>query len=394
MKITVNSLFSASYKSIFALLLTFGLGLGNVNASETGHASESVAAAHDSLGAEAHADEHVKEGFNAGDMIMHHVTDSYDWHIMDFGGHAISIPLPVIVKSEGQGWEVFSTSRFEHGHASYNGYTLDHGHLLREDGAEFWDLSITKNTAAMMLSMIIICILFISVANAYKKRTGLAPKGLQSFIEPLILFVRDDIAKSSIGPKYERYMPFLLSVFFFIWINNLLGLVPFFPGGVNVTGSVAVCLVLALFTFAITIFSGNKSYWMHIVNTPGVPWWLKFPVPLMPIVEILGFFSKPFVLMVRLFANITAGHIIVLGFFSLIFIFGDMSAGAGLGVSVFSLIFTIFMTILELLVAFLQAYVFTLLSAIYFGMAIEEHHHDHAHNDHDHGKHESDPHVI
>lgn len=215
---------------------------------------------------------------------------------------------------------------------------------------------------------------FISVANSYKKRKGKAPKGIQSFVEPIIIFIRDDIAKASIGEKYEKYLPFLLTVFFFILINNLLGLIPFFPGGANITGNIGVTGVLALFTFIITSFSGNKAYWMHLVNAPGVPWWLKLPIPLMPIVEIMGVFTKPFVLMVRLFANITAGHIIILGFISLIFIFGNISEGLGYGVSIVSVGFSIFMGILELLVAFIQAYVFTLLSALYFGMATEEHH--------------------
>jgi len=218
-------------------------------------------------------------------------------------------------------------------------------------------------------------LVFISTARAYKRNTGKAPKGLQSAIEPVILFVRDDIAKPSIGDnKYEKYMPYLLSIFFFIFLNNLLGLVPIFPGGANITGNIAVTMVLAVFTFVITTFSAKKDYWKHIFNAPGVPWWLKFPVPLMPVIELLGVITKPFVLMVRLFANITAGHIIVLSFFSLIFIFGKTSPALGMGVSVVSIAFTLFMTMLELLVAFIQAYVFTLLSALYFGMAITEEH--------------------
>ena len=195
-------------------------------------------------------------------------------------------------------------------------------------------------------------------------------------MEPIIVFIRDDIAKSSIGEKkYEKYMPFLLTVFFFIFLNNLMGIVPFFPGGANVTGNIAVTGVMALFTFLITSFSGNRGYWTHIINTPGVPWWLKFPLPLMPVVEIVGIFTKPFVLMIRLFANITAGHTIILGFISLIFIFGNINEFLGLGIGIgFSIPFAVFMSLLELLVAFIQAYVFTLLSALYFGMAVEEHH--------------------
>jgi len=258
---------------------------------------------------------------------------------------------------------------------------MNAGKLVKSglDGQEIrptLDFSFTKNVLAIFISCFIMIWVFISVAKSYKRREGQAPKGLQSFLEPIIIFVRDDIAKASIGEKnYRKYLPFLLTIFFFIFLNNLMGIVPFFPGGANVTGNIGVTAVLALFTFAITTFSGNKNYWVHIINTPGVPWWLKIPVPLMPIVEIMGIFTKPFVLMVRLFANISAGHIIILGFISLIFIFGEIVEGAGYGVAVISVGFSIFMDILELLVAFIQAYVFTLLSALYFGMAIEEAHH-------------------
>ncbi|MGI8891997.1 MAG: F0F1 ATP synthase subunit A [Bacteroidia bacterium] len=315
--------------------------------------------------------------FNAGEMIMHHIVDAHEWHIADIGDKAITIPLPVILYNSQKGLDVFMSSEFNHGETEYNGYILDHGHIKSADGTEFWDFSITKHAAALIIGSFLVCFIFISVANNYKRNPNRAPKGMQSLIEPLILFVRDEIAKPSIGPKYQKFVPYLLTIFFFIWINNILGLLPIFPGGANVTGSIAVTMILAIFTFIITSVNATKGYWIHIVNTPGVPWWLKFPVPLMPFVEIIGVLSKPFVLMVRLFANITAGHIIVLGFFSLIFIFAEMNEWLGLGVSAFSVLFTIFMYVLELLVAFLQAYVFTLLSAIYFGMAVEEHHHEH-----------------
>jgi F-type H+-transporting ATPase subunit a len=226
----------------------------------------------------------------------------------------------------------------------------------------------------------LLVVIFISIARSYVRRAGKSPKGLQSMVEPIIVFIRDDIAKAAIGEKkYEKYLPFLLTVFFFIFINNLLGLIPFFPFGANVTGNLAVTGVMALFTFIITTFSGNKDYWKHIFNTPGVPWWLKFPLPLMPFVEFLSIFTKPFVLMVRLFANITAGHIIILGFMSLIFIFANMQSYLGAVVAPVSVGFSIFMSFLELLVALIQAYVFTLLSALYFGMAIEEHPHEEEH---------------
>jgi F-type H+-transporting ATPase subunit a len=356
------------------------------------------------------------EAFDAGKMIIEHVVDSYEWHILNWGEKHISVYLPVIIFHEGQMF-TFMSSAFHHGHSPVffdkdgqmihsngdhdadfkpafglaimhkgpnkgkiayiktNEYT-DHHRIVQDTEAGLpLDFSITKNVVAMWFSIILMIWIFASVAKAYKTRKGLAPKGAQSVFEPLIVFIRDDIAKSSIGEKkYEKYVPFLLTIFFFIFFNNLLGLVPIIPGGANLTGNIAVTGVLAVFTFIITTFSANKNYWVHIYNTPGVPWWLKFPVPLMPIVELMGVFTKPFVLMVRLFANITAGHIIVLGFISLIFIFGAMSPVAGYGVSIVSVAFSLFMLLLEFLVAFIQAYVFTLLSALYFGAAVEEHH--------------------
>jgi F-type H+-transporting ATPase subunit a len=334
---------------------------------------------------EENQEEMAEADFQAGEMILEHITDSYEWHIITIGHTHVSISLPVILYDEGE-WHLFMSSKFHHGHESYLGYFISKHDMnagkivkLDEHGNEvrpYLDISITKNVLAIFLSMIFMIIIFVSVAKSYKKRRDHAPKGLQSFLEPVIIFVRDDIAKSSIGQKnYEKYLPFLLTIFFFILINNVLGIIPFFPGGANITGNIGVTGVLAFFTFVITTFSGNKNYWTHIINAPGVPWWLKIPVPLMPIVELMGLFTKPFVLMVRLFANMSAGHIIILGFISLIFIFGEMSKGLGFGVSIVSVGFSIFMDLLELLVAFIQAYVFTLLSALYFGMATEEAHH-------------------
>jgi F-type H+-transporting ATPase subunit a len=251
--------------------------------------------------------------------------------------------------------------------------------INEEITAGLWDISITKNVLSLLVSIMLMLGIFFSVAKTYGRRKGEAPKGLQSIIEPLVIFVRDDIAKSSIGEKrYMAFLPYLLTVFFFIWINNLLGLVPLFPGGANLTGNISVTMTLALITFIIVLFNGNRHYWHHIIAMPGVPKWVLF---LLTPIEILGVFIRPFVLMIRLFANITAGHIIALSFFSLIFIFGQMSTGAGFGVAVVSVLFTVFMTALELLVAFLQAYVFTLLSAIYIGAAVEEAHHDTPHHD-------------
>lgn len=338
-----------------------------------------------------------KKSFNAGEVIMHHIMDAHEIHLMTFGEGTsnekhITIPLPIIIYDKEAGkLEMFSSSKFHHGHSAHNGYVLHHEKIYKANASGELDLdeeghptnykpldfSITKTVAGIFLSVILLVLIFGSVAKAYKKRGNAAPKGLQSLMEPLILFVRDEIAKPSIGKRHEKYVPFLLTIFFFIWIANLLGLIPFI-GGFNVTGNIAVALVLAVFTFMITVFSGNKDYWIHIFNTPGVPWWLKFPIPLMLIIELIGFISKPVVLTLRLFANITAGHIIILAFISLIFIFANIfSSGAGFAVSALSVVFSIFMFTIELLVAFLQAYVFTLLSALYFGSAVEEHHETH-----------------
>ncbi len=328
------------------------------------------------------------EDFNAGKMILGHIVDDYGWHIADYKGTSITLNLPVILYDEGE-WHVFSSGKFHHGHDSYKGYMIadkgiNKGKIVKtkpgtmEEDKEAGmplDFSITKNVAAMFFSVILLTWLFLYIARRYKKHTYEAPKGIQSFLEPLILFVRDDIAKSSIGEKhYKKFMPYLLTVFFFIFTNNLLGLVPIAPGGANVTGNIAVTMVLALFTFVITNAGGTKGYWKHIFDTPGVPWFLKLPVPLMPVVEILGILTKPFALLVRLFANITAGHIVKLGFVSLIFIFSNVKPEVGFAVTPFSVLLGVFISMLELLVAFIQAYVFTLLSALFFSMSQEEAH--------------------
>jgi F-type H+-transporting ATPase subunit a len=306
------------------------------------------------------------------DFIMHHIQDSHEWHLMTLHAgqpdeHHVTIPLPIVIYNKTEGsLDVFMSSAFyneEHKRAPYNGYELDsHDHLSAVDGDEIMDLSITKNVASMLLSVVILFAIFLPVAKSYKKNANAAPKGMQSFFEPLITFVRDDIAKPNIGHKYEKFMPYLLSVFFFIFLNNLLGLL---PGGANVTGNIAITFVLAVFTLIITNINGTKHYWGHILWMPGVPLPLK---PLMAVIEIVGIFTKPFALMVRLFANITAGHIIILSIIGLIFILGSSFVGVA------SVPFAIAMNFLELLVAFIQAYVFTLLSAIFIGQAAEEHH--------------------
>jgi F-type H+-transporting ATPase subunit a len=326
------------------------------------------------------------ESFNAGKFVIEHVSDAFEWHIATFGETEISVPLPIILYSSGKGWDLFMSSRFHHGKETYNGFRIEQegkneGKIveLNAQGEVIGlpiNLSITKTVTGIFVSVIVLLLIFLNIAKVAKKRVNQTPSGIQNLFEPIILFVRDDVAKPAIGEKkYERYMPFLLTVFFFILINNILGLIPIFPFGANVTGNIAVTMVLALFTFFITTFNTNKYYWKEIYN-PDVPWWLKFPIPLMPIVEITGVITKPFVLMIRLFANMLAGHLIVTVFVSLIFIFAKMiGVGGGLGVSVISVLFSVFMVLLDVLVSFIQAYVFTLLSALYFGMASPEHHH-------------------
>ena len=317
--------------------------------------------------------------FDVGGMIIEHITDAHEWHI----AKNIVLPLPVILIDQGKP-VIFMSSKFEHGTQVYRGYKLEtegehKGKITRieKDGTIkeiFLDFSITKNVAFLFLVCIILCVALIYVARQYKKRNGV-PRGFQHIVEILIEFIKDQIAIPSIGEKrYKKFLNYLLTIFSFIFLANLLGQIPFFPFGVNLTGSIAVTGVLAVTTFFVTAFSSNKAYWKHMINMPGVPWWLKFPIPLMPIIEISGMFIKPFVLMVRLFANITAGHSIALALVGLIFVFGKMSIYVGYGVSIGTILFSVFMGLLELLVAFIQAYVFTLLSALYFGMAKEENH--------------------
>ncbi len=326
--------------------------------------------------------------YNAGETIMHHISDSHEWHIIDYKGsdgemHAVSIPLPVILWHRGKGLKVFSSSNFHHGTEAYDGYINDHdeikyvgsGTIDNASAEGITDLSITKNVVTIFLVSLLVLWMFTSIARSYSRKPNSAPKGLASFFEPLIIFIRDDIARAIIGEKhYKKFMPFLLSVFFFIWIANMLGLVPLFPGGANMTGNIAVTAVLALITLIIILVNSNKHYWQHVLVMPGVPAWLL--VILTPI-ELLGVFLKPAILMLRLFANIMAGHITILAFMSLIFIMGKMGAEPviGYGTGIVAVILSLIVTMLELLVAFLQAFIFTLLSATYFASATEEAHH-------------------
>ena len=370
--ITLFNIFSVR-KTLFSFVLSSFLIVSTFANHSSGEGE--IAAGHPKAAQEASASHDKPTKYDPGKMIMDHVTDAHDWHLFGEGHDAVSISLPVILYVKSTGFVTFSSSNFQHGHAAYDGFELNEkGSVVWEDELNtesIYDLSITKNVFAMMLAVLSLMLITIGMARSYRKREGKAPKGFHNLIEPLILFIRDDVARASIGHKADQYLPMLLSIFFFIFVNNLFGLIPIFPGGANVTGNIAVTMVLAVFVFLTVNLNANKYYWKHIF-VPDVPIWMY--IIIIPI-EIMGLVLKPFVLMLRLFANITAGHIIILGFFSLIFIFGAMKPGLGLAVSPLSVAFTVFMSLLELLVAFLQAYVFTLLTAIYIGSAIEEHHH-------------------
>jgi F-type H+-transporting ATPase subunit a len=305
------------------------------------------------------------ESFNASEVILHHVMDDHIWHFWD--GHFGTLYLPVIVYSQEKGLDIFSSRNFyddHHNIVEYNGYKLEHNHIyLAESGQPVFDISITKNVAMLFINTSLLLFVFISVAKATQRNKGKAPGGIQSFFEPIIVFVRDEIVKPNIGHHYEKYLPYLLTLFFFILFGNLLGLL---PGAANLTGNIAVTFVLAVLTFLITNVSGNKAYWGHIFWTPGVP--LPLRIIILP-VEIIGLFTKPFSLMIRLFVAITAGHIVILSLICLTFIFGSIWVGFG------STLITLFINLIELLVAGIQAYVFTMFSSLYIGMAVAEHDH-------------------
>lgn len=313
-------------------------------------------------------DEHQTEDqkeFNASEVIIHHVLDDHIWHLFD--GHYGTIYLPVIVYSSEKGLDVFSSHNFydeHHNTVAYNGYELHHNHIVLA-GTEkaVLDLSITKNVAMLLINATLLILVFLAVAKGYKKNKGKAPSGIQSFFEPIIIFVRDEVVKPNIGHHYEKFLPYLLTLFFFILFGNLLGLL---PGAGNLTGNIAVTVTLAVLTFIITNVSGNKGYWSHIFWTPGVP--LPLRLVILP-VEILGLFTKPISLTIRLFVAITAGHIVMLSLICLTFIFGSIWVGVG------SSIILLFISLIELLVAGIQAYVFTLFTALYIGMAIADHDH-------------------
>ena len=370
--------------ALLALTPTLNFAASNDSIADKTEVVEPVSEGHEAVSSHA-----AEKEFSPTDLINSHIGDSHEFHIADWGGHPISFYLPVILWTN-SGLEVFSSEQFHHDNTGHHIVNANGQELVRYKEIIFYadkfealtqderdngafafdarplDFSITKNVFSMLMSAIVLFFLFFAVARSYKKNPK-APKGLAGFLEPLVTYVRDEIAIPNIGTKkYAKFMPYLLTIFFFIWINNLIGLIPFFPFSSNLTGNIYFTFVMAFITFIVTTFSGNKEYWGHIFNTPGVPVWLA---PIMIPVEIIGMLTKPFALMIRLFANITAGHIIILSLVSLIFIFKSIAIGPVAGA------FVLFMTVLEMLVAALQAYIFTLLSALFIGQAVAEHDH-------------------
>ena len=307
------------------------------------------------------------------EYIFGHISDAYEWHIATVRGKHISIPLPCIIIDNGV--HVFSSSRLAHG-ASFEGYCIapkgqaHEGKIVRaSDGKRPFDISITKNVCGLIIDSIILVVLILLCARWYRKHDVLkeAPTGIAALLEPVIMTIENDVIKDAVGPDYKRFSPYLLTAFFFILINNLMGIFPVFPGGANITGNIAVTFVLAMFTFLMVNLFGNKHYWKDIL-WPDVPVFLK-AIPLMPAIEILGMFTKPFSLMIRLFANMLAGHIMLLSTVALIFLTAKMGAVLNGSLSFVAVVLGIFLDCLEVLVAFIQAYVFTMLSSVFIGLA-------------------------
>lgn len=366
-------LLAAAFSVFFSIFSTFAFAQN----TDHNHVAEGPQPVHESETEEA-------KGVDAGGILMGHILDAHEYHFADINGHPITLPLPVILYSPQKGLSFFMSSKLEHGHAVHNGYQLIDNKIVAvkeagviDDAVQVYDLSITRNVAQMLLSVIVLLWLFISIANSYKKQ-GIhsAPKGVQNALEPVITFIRDEVGKVNLGRKYEKYMPYLLTVFFFILINALMGLL---PGSANVTGNIAFTLVLGVISLLVIIFSTNSHFWGHIFWPPGVPFLVK--LILIP-VELLGVFIKPAALIIRLFANMVGGHMIITCLLLMIFIFASINTFAGIGFSPVSIAFTVFIYLIELLVAFIQAFIFTNLTAVFIGQAFEgEHHDDEQHSD-------------
>ncbi len=321
------------------------------------------------------------EKINVKEIVFEHLSDAYSWHLLTWGEHHVAVPLPVIVRSAERGWSVFLSSHLHHG--EYRGFYIAHegkhaGKLVErtpagEEVRPSIDISLTKNALALLINCAVLLLVIMPLAGWYRRGSMRPAKGFRGAVELLLVSIYDEVIKPCVGEGYKKYAPYLLTAFFFIFINNLMGLVPFFPGGANVTGNIAVTMVLALCTFVAINLSSTKAYWKEII-WPEVPTWLKVPAPIMPVIEIFGVFTKPFALMIRLFANIMAGHSVILGLVCLIFITASMGSAVNGSMSVVAILFACFMNLVELLVAYIQAYVFTLLSAVFIGMANVKHH--------------------
>lgn len=418
----------------FSILLLALLGMTALPLSAQDH-NEADHTGHEHSDDAHHGEEHGDGKYDAVGTVMNHIADANEFHIWT----GVHLPLPCILYTKELGWSVFLSSAFDHGHKAVNGYVLNHGRVNRIadpsfpkgevhiegithkeetvmamgkekkadvyyathegksykldkpstlDGGilgggitSFYDFSITKNVFTMLLAALLLIFIFRAVSKGYRRNDGKAPNGIQSFFEVFFVFIRDEVTRPMIGDKhYERFQPFIMSLFFFILFCNLLGLIPIFPGSANVTGNLAVTLTLAVLAFIVTNINGNKHYWEHIVWMPGIPAWVKL---ILTPIEILGLFIKPFSLMIRLFANISAGHIIILSLIGLIFLFGNngQNVGGAAAGAVVGGLFTAFMNLIELLVAFLQAFIFAILTASYIGAAVDDGgHHEEAHH--------------
>jgi len=319
-----------------------------------------------------------KEELNIPEIVLEHLSDAYEWHIASYKGKHLSIPLPIILRSSATGEWTFCTEKTLPQNYFFNHEM--HGKIYEKmpDGTTKrpLDLSMTKAVCQIWIVAIILIAVFLFCARWYKKRdcTSEAPRGFVGMMEMLVMAIYDDVIKSCVGEKdYKKYAPYLLTVFFFILVTNMLGLLPIFPGGANVTGNINITFFLALCTMLLVNIFGNKEYWKEIF-WPEVPLFLKaYPVPLIPVIELVGIITKPFALMVRLFANMMAGHAIILSFTCVIFLGWTLGVAMGIGLNIFSGLMLLFMNCVEVLVAFVQAYVFTLLSAVFIGLAHKEH---------------------
>ncbi len=373
-------------KRLFSLLILV-IGLVSFNVSSFAQTEEKSAPVAEAAPAHEHEE---KKGINITELVFDHVSDSHEWHLFSLknadGSHKpVAMPLPMIIYRPGAGLSVFSSAHFEEWHEAegkkisneHEGLYIEKGmkeKVLSADGAKVYDLSITKNVLSMLIGVVLLLWIMTSAAKKYKANGMTAPKGMQNFIEIVIIFIRDEVAKPNLGgKKYQKFVPLLLTIFFFIWINNLLGLL---PGGANFTGNIAVTACLALISFIVMLVNANKHFWSHLLNPPNVPFGVKI---LLVLIEVMSLFIKPVALMIRLFANMLAGHIVILSVVCLIFIFALLNVYVGGGFVVISMAFSVFMFMLELLVAAIQAFIFTNLTAVFLGQAIEEGHHEEAH---------------